>query len=144
MSQGKKNVQSYLCSNPEPLAYRASALPTELPGLTAHFSHPVTFGAQRRTVHACLVSLRRLEMKFTSEIRERILHVTVRTQSLKGNNVSGRLVAKSVEQSPCKLGVPHTSPILTALFSKPRDTYQQLQLFSFFMFLKVSGLRFRR
>ena len=33
-------------------------VPGSSPGLTAHFSHPVTFGAQRGTVHACLVSLR--------------------------------------------------------------------------------------
>ena len=42
------------------------------PGLTAHFSHPVTFGAQRRTVNVCLVSLIRhenLHLKFEDEFQ---------------------------------------------------------------------------
>ena len=38
-------------------------VPGSSPGLTAHFSHPVTFGAQCGAVHACLVCLRRLAMK---------------------------------------------------------------------------------
>ena len=42
MSQGEKNVQPVRDSNPGPLAYRASALPTELTGpLTHHLSNCV-------------------------------------------------------------------------------------------------------
>ena len=37
MSQGEKNVQSDWDSNPGPLAYRASALPTEQSGCLAHY-----------------------------------------------------------------------------------------------------------
>ena len=38
-------------------------VPGSSPGLTAHFTHIVTFGVQSGAVHSCLVSLRPLAMK---------------------------------------------------------------------------------
>ena len=41
MSQGEKNVQSDRDSNPGHIAYRASALPTELSGCLTHYLPPI-------------------------------------------------------------------------------------------------------
>ena len=45
-------------------------VPSSSPGLTAHISHPITFGAQCGAVHASLVSLRRrLAVKFEDKFK---------------------------------------------------------------------------
>ena len=50
-------------------------VPGSSPGLTAHFSHPVTFGAQRGTVHTSLVSVKKthcsknLPLKFENKFQ---------------------------------------------------------------------------
>ena len=65
------------------------------PGLTSHFSYPVTFGAQQiSNLWGCMS-------------RYRLIHH-------KKNNVSDCL-----KHSPCKQGVPGSSPDLTAHFSYP-------------------------
>ena len=97
--------------------------------MTAHFSHPVTFGAQWGTVDACLVSLSCLVMKIYPgfQICGDVCHST--DLVIIGEIiVLGSRLAQSSEYSPCKRVVPESSFSLTAHFSHPM-TYFRLSFF---------------
>ena len=95
------------------------------PGLTVHFSPPFTFGGQRGTKHACLVSLilkpcnENLPSKFEDEFQScgGVCHCTDLVTT--GEIMSGCWIAQSVEHSSCKREVPDSIPGLTAHFSHP-------------------------
>ena len=90
--------------------------PGSSPSLTAHFSHPVIFGAERGD-HVCWLVWDALQWKFTSEIRGWISDLWgcmswFGLGQQWGDYVSGSRIAQSVENSPCKRCVPGSSPWL--------------------------------
>ena len=78
-------------------------VPGSSPGLTAYFSHPVTFGVQRGDVQASLVNLWGCMTRFG------LSHHW-------GDNESGSRIAQSVENSTSKQGSRVRAPVDYSFF----------------------------